>query len=525
MTENRIWYVNVNKQTYGPYSREEIISMLKTETVKYSDYIFKEGFDNWDYIYNVNDFDRRLLNPGGDQPLVHAPKEAAPQELVPQEKEQEGEKPLDELWYVHDGERQVGPYNASYIKESLENKSLFWTYYVWKEGFDNWVQIKDCKEFDRRKTPRGQMPTKVGITTDYEEIRKSAVSALPKKEDNPQIYGSADQPKSFQYGTSDLEQDELRGKYPVKGVIILVSVMAILFGLVKAYPWFSERSRERRAIEMYESGVQLIDREQKLEEGFTKLFDLMDMYPNSAAERKNENFIRSKEPMIKSQLAGEGRKIRSLVDDFDKKYGILPANAIDIGYVPSFWLKYFGEASFRRSGIKKVEVMVRGVKFPVETYVFTTDSDNKDSEQDMKAEDVAASARQYIKLSYTGNKSMVRPLELPKLLKSTVLSPEKQQEAKDQAAKEQAAAAAAAAAAKRKESATTAKKPLKKPTAVDDRVPPAGYDEQDYIDEEPQSTVQDEETTQQAQPLEEGEDQDNVVDEYEDTINRLRKEK
>ena len=54
MNEGRIWYVNINRQTYGPYSRDEIISMLKTETVKYSDYIFRDGFKNWDYIYNIS---------------------------------------------------------------------------------------------------------------------------------------------------------------------------------------------------------------------------------------------------------------------------------------------------------------------------------------------------------------------------------------------------------------------------------------------------------------------------------------
>ncbi len=513
MNENRIWYVNVNTQTYGPYSREEIISMLKTETIKYSDYIFKEGFKNWDYIYNVNDFDRRLLNPGGDQPLVHAPKEAAPQEAVQQEKVQEGEKPVDELWYIHDGEHQVGPYSASYIKEALENKTLFWTYYVWKEGFDNWVQVKDCKEFDRRKTPRGQTPSNIGVTTDYDEIQKGAVSGLPKKEDNPQIYGAVEQPSSFQYGISDLDQEELKGKYPVKGVLILIGVMAVLFGVVRAYPWLSERSREKRAMEMYEAGIQLIDRQDKPEDGFTKLFDLMDMYPNSAAERKNENYIRSKEPMVKSQLAEEGRKIRRLVEDFDKKYGILPANAVDIGYVPSFWLKYFGEVYFKRNTQRKIEVMVKGLKFPVETYAFTTDTDNKENEQDLKPEDTAASTRLYTKLSYTGKKSMVRPLELPKILKTTVLAPEKQPEAKEPAIKEPPVV-------KRKETPTTVKKAVKKPLVTDDRVP-TSYDEQEYTDDEQQTSVQDE----NAQATDETDEPDTTTDEYEDAINSIRKER
>ena len=516
MSESRIWYVNVNSQTYGPYSRDEIISMLKLETIKYSDYIFREGFKNWDYLYNVQDFDRRFLNPGGTQPLVHAPKEVVPQEIV-QPVVPEEPKAVEELWYVHDGENQKGPYTASHIKESLDNKSIFWTYYVWKEGFDNWVQIKECREFDRRTTPRGKTPEKIDISTDYDEIKKEAVSSLPKKEDDPKIYGDSGQPLNFQYGISDIDQEELRGKYPVKGIVVLLSIVVLLFGVVRAYPWFAERTREKRAMKMYEEGVDLVDKQSKPEEGFVKLFDLMDMYPNSAADRKNENYIRSKETMIRYQLVGEARRIKSLIDAFDKKYGMLPANAIDIGYVPPFWLKYFGEAYFKKAGTKKIEVLLRGVKFPVDTYMFLIDSDNSESVQDVKVDDFASKVGQYTKLSYTGRKSLVKPLELPKLLNSTVLSPERQKEAKEQAA--------IAAKKEQLQQAQQKKEPVKKVTkkraAKDDRIPV--YDEQGNIDDEEQIPPQEEEFNQSDS---QGNDQTPATDdEYSDSINKIKQEK
>ena len=515
MSETRIWYINVNSQTYGPYSRDEIISMLKTETIKYSDYIFREGFKNWDYLYNIPEFDRRIINPGGDQPVVHAPAEEVPQEVVASQQPQ-----TEELWYVHDGEHQNGPYTASYIKEALDNKTVFWTYYVWKEGFDNWVQIKQCKEFDRRKMPRGQTPDSVDITTDYNEIQKGAVSSLPKKEDDPKIYGAAQEPSSFQYRISDLDQEELRGKYPIKGILILLTVVAVLFGVVRAYPWMSQRAREKKAMNIYELGVNLIDKQNKPEDGFVKLFDLMDMYPNSIADRKNENYIRSKEPMIKAQLADEARKIKNLIDTFYKKYGVLPANALDIAYVPPFWLKFFGEAYFKRVAVKKVEVMVKGTRLPVESYVFITDSDNKELEQDVKEDEFASKTRQYIRLAYTGAKSLVKPLELPKILNSTVLSPEKQKEAKEQAAailrKEQAQ--------KKKE--TTVKKTTKK--VQEDRVP---LDDEQPSFEEDQTEAQDQEYNseegqyQDQEQTTDGEDQEANLDEYGDSIEKIRKEK
>lgn len=409
MTDAKIWYLNSNGQTYGPYTGDEVISMLKDKTVQFSDYVFKEGFQGWEYIYNVSDFDRRILFPGGDQPLVQLPKESVPAEQSPVK--EESIKDGEDLWFVHYGENQLGPYSSSYIKEGLNNKTIFWTYYVWRDGFENWVQIKNCKEFDRRTKARGESPIGLGITTDYEQIREQAVNAIPKTD-----YGDISHPSNFQYGVSELEQEELKGKYPVKAIIALILIAASLFGIVKFYPLLVIRAREKKAMKMYEQGVTFVE-DKKYEQGFNLLADLSDMYPNTKAARKDENYLRSKEPMIKAQKADEGRKIRKSIEEYVKTYGMLPINAVDISYAPSFWMKYFGEVYYKKDTLGKVAIMVKGTRMPVEGYVFTIDGNNGEQENDLTPAEFESKAQSFIKLVYTGARTNIKPLVVPQMAK------------------------------------------------------------------------------------------------------------
>lgn len=418
MTEERVWYVNTNSQTYGPYTKEEVVAMLKDGNIQYSDYIFKEGFANWDYIRNVQEFDRRLINPGGDQPVVETPKEEIPvqKEELQKTEEKEGEV----LWYVHDGEHQMGPYNADYIKESLDDKTIFWTYYVWRDGLDGWVQLKECKEFDRRKTPRGEKPVNVGITTDYNEIKKQAVYNVPTVDSNKELYGEAQVPGNYQYGITEEDQQELRGKYPVKAIMFLVVFAIVLFATVRYYPKLTEESRmrhkENKAAKLYDKAQKLID-QKKLVEGYDVLFDLIDMYPDTKVARKNETDLRTKESFIKDQLTEEARKIKTLMNDYIKKYGMLPNNAVDINYTPSFWLSYFADAYYKRDVNGKAAVMIKGRKLPVDEYMLVADGTGKEIESEVKSSDFDLESQSYIKLIYTGKKTAVKPLDVPQLLK------------------------------------------------------------------------------------------------------------
>lgn len=421
MTENRIWYVNSNRKTYGPYTKDDVIKMLKSGKLKHSDYIFKEGYSDWDYIYNIPEFDRRLIMPDSGQPLVEVPKDAIPEQDVSDE--QEGQ----DLWYVHDGENQKGPYNTSYIKQALNDKTIFWTYYVWREGFDNWVQIKECKEFDRRRNPRNLTPINVGITTNLEEIQKQAV---PSIEQNKELYGDVVQPATYQYGLTKEDQEELRGRYPVKAIVFLILMAVVLFGAVRMYPKFLHSSRikakENKAESMYAKAQDLV-RLNKMEEAYNIMFDVMDMYPDTKAYKKVENDLIKNEPVVKAQIADETRRIRTLIESYSKKYAVMPNNAVDINYVPPFYLKYFSNTYFKRNNDGGISVMSKGNRIPVQNYMFVTEAPGKELEQDnVKPELFAIDVQSYIILSYVGQRTVVKPIDIPQIIKKELSSPAKE---------------------------------------------------------------------------------------------------
>jgi hypothetical protein len=196
--------------------------------------------------------------------------------------------------------------------------------------------------------------------------------------------------------------------------MVLVLVAAALFGIVRAYPWLMMSIRENRAMNMYGKAVTLVE-QKKFEEGFLLLNDLVESYPTTKAARRQQNYIRSKEPSIKAYLADEARNIKKQLDEYLRIYGVLPANAIDINYIPSFWVKDFGEIYYRKDLMGKANVIMRGTRFPVDSYIFSLDVNNRESESDLTQQEFLVRSRGYVKLAYTGTRSNVRPVIVPRM--------------------------------------------------------------------------------------------------------------
>lgn len=429
MTEEKVWYVYYKNQTYGPYPRYEIIKLLKDGILKYSDYIFREGFKDWEYIYNVPEFDRRLLNPGGNQPIIEHPKDPVPEaSKVSSLDKTTGE----ELWFVHDGTNKTGPFKTSYIKEGLEKKTLFWTYYVWREGFKDWVQIKECKEFDRRVNPRGLSPETHGIVKDFNVIKQKSVVKIP---DSRAIDKLSEEERMmlekdiYKYSVSDINQEELRDKYPVKAILFLIFIILLLFGSINSYPLIVKHFREKRALTSYEQAIELI-KEGKEAEGHTLMFDLIEIFPNTRAKRKAESFFITREPIIKASLSDEARRVKRLIQNFVSRYSMLPMNALDINYVPPFYLTYFGEMFYKQNKEGKIEVMAVGKRNPVKEFVFIIDINDEEKEITLVEDELETKSLDYLQLRYKGQRTPVTPILKPRLIENKEVVKEEVKEEK-----------------------------------------------------------------------------------------------
>jgi len=415
----RIWFVYADNQTYGPYTAEELMSMLIDGTLKYSDYAFREGFANWEFIRNIPDFDRRLLNPGGNQPKINTPKkEETPLEAVNNLSEE-----MKDSWFLHDGKKQEGPHTTEYIKEGLNNKTIFWTYYVWKKGMENWTEIRQCKEFDRRKTPREEKITST-INTDLSTLEKNAIKHEDSllsfaNEKEQKVLIEEDNTNRYQNeieGKIDIiDKDDIKGAFPLRSILSILGIVLLLFTTISLYPKFMEFLKEREAKKLYFKAIEFIEIK-NYEEGFETLFNVIDLYPETNTKRKVQNYLRSKEPLIKASLQDELKRVRTLITLFYNKYNILPANAIDISYVPDFWLRYFGQIYYKADDKKNILINVYGIKRPVEGYLFNINPDNTSLESEIKISDFQAKIQSYIKLEYTGEKTPVT-LQIPEPVK------------------------------------------------------------------------------------------------------------
>lgn len=408
---DRVWYVYCSNQTYGPFTQQEVLSMLQEGRLSYTDYVFKEGFGNWTLIGNVSDFDRRVLNPGGAQPSVQAPAQSIPVTTSADTAAKSTEE-VEQLWYLHDGKSQLGPFTKEYIKEGLDKKTVFWTFYVWREGMDNWSQIKDIHDFDRRRTPRDQVQVaNFEITKNVTELEKKSGHEIPGQGTSPQAQQAqlqqgyaAQQQSSYQQMSIDEERDKL----PVKAVIFLILFTSFLLGGVYSYPVIQDYITQYKANQFFQKGEKLIQQE-KYEEGFDIMFEVLDKSPQTKAAQKAMNLLRAKEPVIKASLADESRRIKKLMDEFRVNYNVMPANARDINYAFPFMLDYFGKIFFKKDKNGAVSIIAKGVKIPVDGYVFTVSGDGKETENEIdKPQDFLVISQDYFELQKKGLKTEIK---------------------------------------------------------------------------------------------------------------------
>jgi len=514
---DRVWYVHSAGQTYGPYVKDEVIKFLLEGSLQFTDYIFREGFKDWEFVYNVPEFDRRIIMPGGNQPKVEQPKEHVPVvSAAPMQKVEEAA--AQEYWYIHDGESQLGPYTKDYISKGIDNKTIFWTYFVWKEGFDNWIQLKECKEFDRRKMPRGASPVNVGVTTNINEIQQTAQvnvvktsaasgsgslyvqATQPAVTSNQQQYSNKNQSTSISIDSSMLGKK----RTSVKATILFIFVFAILFAGIYFYPMILEQIKEYEALKMYKTAVTLIDSDKK-EEGFDYMYAISDTFPGSKSEQKAKNYLIAKQPQIKSFFVDETKRIKKLMDSFVDTYGVLPANAVDINYVPPFWISYFGEVYYKRTE-QKVSVMTYGIKEPMEKYLYSIDEKSLETEKELSKNEFESLRQSYIKLIYKGPKSSVSPIikAQPALQAPLIVAPKVAQPAAAKAVK------AKPAPSKPK----LEKKEKPEPEPVEEVAEP---EEKEEVAEE--SAEEPEQQEEVPAPKQQGKD------EYLDLINKIKKDK
>jgi TM2 domain-containing membrane protein YozV len=118
---NREWYLHDNGQQIGPYTPEEVASMVASGRVSGSAQAWREGMSTW-------------------IPIVSVP---PPQPASPQNAYQSspGPSPADRCWMVNDRGSQHGPHSQSELASFVAAGTISPMAMAWRQGLPQWIPL------------------------------------------------------------------------------------------------------------------------------------------------------------------------------------------------------------------------------------------------------------------------------------------------------------------------------------------------------------------------------------------------
>jgi hypothetical protein len=148
------WYYVDGDQRVGPVSENEVFALMDEGKLNSDSYVWKKGFDNWEKIKNVEDFQAQ------EAPVPAPPVEAAP---PVQEEEQEATPEGGFDWNGIPEEEKIfnlkigldrgdsntvyGPYSVAQLRKLAEEKRCSAKTYIFATGMENWSFLGDTPLF------------------------------------------------------------------------------------------------------------------------------------------------------------------------------------------------------------------------------------------------------------------------------------------------------------------------------------------------------------------------------------------
>ncbi len=166
------FYVTHKGQQQGPYSPEQITSMLKENKLSWNDYLFDEQAYDWMHI-----MEHRLFTSDFNQSF------SQPLELSQATTANNTEVAVDNVkkrqWFVLKDNANYGPFSKAELIQMLQGKTLFEYDFIWKEGMESWKRVSEEAEFssDNIKNTYQLMMTSVTRDVDQAFFRRRHVRA------------------------------------------------------------------------------------------------------------------------------------------------------------------------------------------------------------------------------------------------------------------------------------------------------------------------------------------------------------
>lgn len=174
------WYTVSSGRPVGPLSTKEVVLRLQSGALTYASHLWREGFNAWTRIYEVDDFKCLLPAEPAAALILDLQKSARPQPTPPPVRQREEPR----AWFVYVDSTQYGPFAQSELQTLIDSQRVVASTYVWKQGFNEWRLAGSLSDLsalfpkvapavkentDKRQAPRKPFEAKI-ILTDGNEV-------------------------------------------------------------------------------------------------------------------------------------------------------------------------------------------------------------------------------------------------------------------------------------------------------------------------------------------------------------------
>ncbi|HRK08813.1 MAG TPA: DUF4339 domain-containing protein [Pseudobdellovibrionaceae bacterium] len=162
------FYIDNKGRSEGPYSAEQLRSMLINGRLRALDLVFRDGDLEWKPLASFAE----LRTP--ERPKIEAQPEMSP-EITP-----------SIAWVVlrpaGGSYSQEGPFSTATVIDGLASGQFVYSQFAWRPGLDQWTRLGNLPEFDRRSRLRAESPPVPPPLPQLGELEISEAEQLVKRE-------------------------------------------------------------------------------------------------------------------------------------------------------------------------------------------------------------------------------------------------------------------------------------------------------------------------------------------------------
>lgn len=144
---DQAYFVSQKGTSHGPFSRAELKKRLQSGDLSFTDYVWMPDAEEWRMLaaFFMADFPPPKDPPAG---VKIDEKKLKERQYGGETFSQDLGISNESIWFLYRDNTKFGPYRFLEIVRLLQTNASSRDDFVWKPGFEDWMRVKQCPEFD-----------------------------------------------------------------------------------------------------------------------------------------------------------------------------------------------------------------------------------------------------------------------------------------------------------------------------------------------------------------------------------------